>query len=172
LTQQLANPHPARHRVGEPRQRRRQLLEVRAGNAGQLPLQHAADGGLLLFCPILQHVDVMPRQPDAQLRAPDRLRQDAVRIVPERLLDDVQRPDLQRLGHHLRPRKPLPERCRPQLHIPRLDGVGHLPLRPPEESRRFPNLLTVLRLAVALECKVTDFVRVFDKTDLPSILPK
>jgi len=52
---------------------------MRAGDAVQLPLQYAADGGLLLVCPIVQHVDVMPRQPDAQLRAPDRLRQDAVR---------------------------------------------------------------------------------------------
>lgn len=37
---------------------------------------------------------------------------------------------------------------------------------------QLPNLLTVLRLAVALECKVTDLVRVFNKTDLQSILPK
>jgi hypothetical protein len=37
---------------------------------------------------------------------------------------------------------------------------------------QFPNLLTVLRLAVAMECKVTELVRVFDKTDLPSMLPK
>jgi hypothetical protein len=63
-----------RHRLGEPRQRRRQLLHMRAGDPIQLPLQHTADGGLLLFRPILQHVDVMPRQPDAQLRCPDYLR--------------------------------------------------------------------------------------------------
>jgi hypothetical protein len=37
---------------------------------------------------------------------------------------------------------------------------------------QFPNLLTVLRLAVAMECKVTELVRVFDKTDHPSMLPK
>ena len=37
---------------------------------------------------------------------------------------------------------------------------------------QFPNLLTVLRLAVALECKVTDLVRVFDQTDLEAILSK
>jgi len=35
---------------------------------------------------------------------------------------------------------------------------------------QFPNLLTVFRLAVALECTVTDFVRVFAKADLPSVL--
>jgi hypothetical protein len=37
---------------------------------------------------------------------------------------------------------------------------------------QFPNFMTVLRLAVALECKVTDLVRVFDKPDLAAILPK
>ena len=41
-----------------------------------------------------------------------------------------------------------------------------------ESGAKFPNLLTVLRLAVALECKVMALVGVFDKTDLPSILPK
>ncbi|HXA15581.1 MAG TPA: hypothetical protein VN380_01205 [Thermoanaerobaculia bacterium] len=105
----------------------------------QLSFQHAADGGLLLVCPIVQHVDVMPRQPHAQLRAPDRLRQDAIRIVPERLFDDVHRPDLQRLGHHLRPRKPLPQRRRPQLDFTRGNSLGHLSPRPPEEPLRLHN---------------------------------
>jgi transcriptional regulator with XRE-family HTH domain len=41
-----------------------------------------------------------------------------------------------------------------------------------ESGVKFPNLLTVLRLAAALECKATDLVRVFDKSDLTSILPK
>jgi DNA-binding Xre family transcriptional regulator len=41
-----------------------------------------------------------------------------------------------------------------------------------EVGIKFPNLLTVLRLAAALECKVTDLVRVFDKTELRSILPR
>ncbi len=41
-----------------------------------------------------------------------------------------------------------------------------------ESGAKFPNLLTVLRLAVALECKVMNLVGVFDKTDLPSILPE
>jgi len=40
-----------------------------------------------------------------------------------------------------------------------------------ESGVKFPNLLTVLRLAVALECKVTELVRVFDKSDLSSLLP-
>jgi transcriptional regulator with XRE-family HTH domain len=37
---------------------------------------------------------------------------------------------------------------------------------------QFPNLLTVLRLAVALECKVVELVGVFDKAELASILSK
>jgi transcriptional regulator with XRE-family HTH domain len=41
-----------------------------------------------------------------------------------------------------------------------------------ESGVKFPNLLTVLRLATALECKVIELVGVFDKTDLRSLLPK
>ncbi len=51
-------------------------------------------------------------------------------------------------------------------------GIPQTHVSAMEVGIKFPNLLTVLRLAVALECKVTDLVRVFDKTDLPSILPK
>jgi kynurenine formamidase len=132
------SPRPS-HRLGETRQRRRQLLDVRTGEAIQLPSQHAADCRLLLIGAILQHIDVMPRQPHAQLRASDRLRQDAVRIIPKRLFDHVQRPDFQRLGRHLRPRKPLPHRRRPQFDLPRLNGLGHPLPRPPEERRRLRN---------------------------------
>jgi transcriptional regulator with XRE-family HTH domain len=39
-----------------------------------------------------------------------------------------------------------------------------------ESGVKFPNLLTVLRLAAALDCKVTELVRVFDAADLPSLL--
>jgi transcriptional regulator with XRE-family HTH domain len=41
-----------------------------------------------------------------------------------------------------------------------------------ENGFAVPSLTTVLRIAVALDCKVTALVSVFDKTDLPSILPK
>lgn len=40
-----------------------------------------------------------------------------------------------------------------------------------ERGLKVPSLTTVLRLAVALDCKVTELVSVFDKTDLPSIMP-
>ena len=35
-----------------------------------------------------------------------------------------------------------------------------------------PSLTTLIRLAVALECKVTDLVSIFNKTDLRALLPK
>lgn len=51
-------------------------------------------------------------------------------------------------------------------------GIPQTHVSAMEVGIKFPNLLTVLRLAAALECKVTDLVRVFDKTDLEAILPK
>ena len=41
-----------------------------------------------------------------------------------------------------------------------------------ENGFAVPSLTTILRLAVALDCKVTALTSVFDKVDLPSILPK
>ena len=41
-----------------------------------------------------------------------------------------------------------------------------------ENGFAVPSLTTVLRIAVALDCKVTELVSVFDKTDLPAILPR
>jgi len=41
-----------------------------------------------------------------------------------------------------------------------------------ERGLKVPSLTTILRLAVALGCKVTEMVSIFDKTDLPSIVPR
>jgi transcriptional regulator with XRE-family HTH domain len=41
-----------------------------------------------------------------------------------------------------------------------------------ERGLKVPSLTTILRLAVALGCKVTELVSIFDKTNLPSILPE
>jgi transcriptional regulator with XRE-family HTH domain len=41
-----------------------------------------------------------------------------------------------------------------------------------EHGIKVPSLTTIVRLAVALECKVTDLVRGFDKADLRSLLPR
>jgi transcriptional regulator with XRE-family HTH domain len=51
-------------------------------------------------------------------------------------------------------------------------GIPQTHVSAMELGVQFPNLLTILRLAIALECKVTTLVRVFDNADLPSIVPK
>lgn len=40
-----------------------------------------------------------------------------------------------------------------------------------EWGDRVPNLLMMIRLAKALECRVSDLTRVFDREDLAAILP-
>lgn len=51
-------------------------------------------------------------------------------------------------------------------------ACGTIRKRRLRRGSRSPMLVTILRLAVALECKVTDLVAVFDKADLPKILAK
>ena len=41
-----------------------------------------------------------------------------------------------------------------------------------ERGLKVPSLTTVLRLAIALDCKVTDLVGIFDKADVRSLLSK
>jgi len=41
-----------------------------------------------------------------------------------------------------------------------------------ERGGRMPTLNTMIRLALALDCKVTDLVSPFSKTELASFLPK
>lgn len=41
-----------------------------------------------------------------------------------------------------------------------------------ENGSRAPNLVTMVRLSSALECKVSALVSVFDKEDLAKLLPK
>lgn len=50
-------------------------------------------------------------------------------------------------------------------------GLPHTHVSAMERGIKLPNLLTLLRLAVALDCKVAKLVRVFDETALSSILP-
>jgi transcriptional regulator with XRE-family HTH domain len=49
-------------------------------------------------------------------------------------------------------------------------GLPHTHISAMERGIKLPNLLTLLRLAVALDCKVAKLVRVFDDTKLASIL--
>jgi len=51
-------------------------------------------------------------------------------------------------------------------------GLPHTHISAMERGIKLPNLLTLLRLAVALDCKVAKLVRVFDETELSSILSK
>jgi transcriptional regulator with XRE-family HTH domain len=41
-----------------------------------------------------------------------------------------------------------------------------------EHGLKVPSLTTIIRIAVALDCKVMDLVGAFDKTDLRRLLPK
>lgn len=52
--------------------------------------------------------------------------------------------------------------------IPR--GSPHTHVSAIERGVKLPTLLTVLRLAVALQCKATALVTVFDRADLDAIV--
>jgi transcriptional regulator with XRE-family HTH domain len=57
-----------------------------------------------------------------------------------------------------------------QAELSARSGFAQARISELERGARMPNLVTILRLAVALECKVTDLVGAFDKIDLPSML--
>jgi transcriptional regulator with XRE-family HTH domain len=51
-------------------------------------------------------------------------------------------------------------------------GIAQTHVSDIELGFKLPNLLTVIRLAIALECKVVELTSVFDKTGLSALLPK
>jgi transcriptional regulator with XRE-family HTH domain len=51
-------------------------------------------------------------------------------------------------------------------------GIAQTHVSDIELGFKLPNLLTVVRLAIALECKVVELTSVFDKTGLSALLPK
>lgn len=53
-----------------------------------------------------------------------------------------------------------------------LAGMSYTYISDMERGLRVPSLTTIIRLAVALDCKVTDLVGMFDKKNLRSLLPK
>ena len=53
-----------------------------------------------------------------------------------------------------------------------LAGMSYTYISDMERGLRVPTLTTVIRLAVALDCKVMDLVGVFDKTNLRALVPK
>lgn len=59
-----------------------------------------------------------------------------------------------------------------QVDLSERSGFSQARISELERGARMPNLVTILRLALALDCKVMDLVGVFDKTDLRPLLPK
>ena len=59
-----------------------------------------------------------------------------------------------------------------QQALAELVGIPQTHVSAMELGAKVPNLMTILRLAVALDCKVMDLVGVFDKGDLRELLPK
>jgi transcriptional regulator with XRE-family HTH domain len=59
-----------------------------------------------------------------------------------------------------------------QQQLSEIAGMSEAYISNLEHGLKVPSLTTVLRLAVALDCKVTDFVGVFDKADLHALLPQ
>jgi len=53
-----------------------------------------------------------------------------------------------------------------------LAGMSYTYISDMERGLRVPTLTTVIRLAVALDCKVTDLVGMFDKKNLRSLVKK
>ena len=51
-------------------------------------------------------------------------------------------------------------------------GLPHTHISAMERGIKLPNLVTLLRLAVALECKAAKLVGVFDEADLAGIVGK
>src|SRR4051794_17255479 len=51
-------------------------------------------------------------------------------------------------------------------------GIAQTHVSDIELGFKLPNLLTVVRLALALDCQVVELTSVFDKTGLLSLLPK
>jgi transcriptional regulator with XRE-family HTH domain len=64
------------------------------------------------------------------------------------------------------------ERGLTQRDVAAASGLTDAYISNVENGFAVPSLTTVLRLAVALGCKVTELVAIFDETDLPTILPK
>lgn len=59
-----------------------------------------------------------------------------------------------------------------QQDLARTAGMSEAYISNMEHGLKVPSLTTILRLAVALDCKVMDLVGVFDKSDIASLLPK
>ena len=59
-----------------------------------------------------------------------------------------------------------------QVHLSERSGFPQSHISELENGSRMPTLLSLVRLAVALDCKVTDLISPFNKADLPALLRK
>ena len=64
------------------------------------------------------------------------------------------------------------KRALTQHALAELAGMSLTSLNNLEHGLKVPSLTTILRLAVALNCKVMDLVGAYDKTDIRPLLPK
>lgn len=73
-------------------------------------------------------------------------------------------------GEHLR--EVRTKRGMTQVELAQRCGFPQARISELERDGAAPNLVTILRLAVALECKPTDLVAVFNDEDVARLLPK
>ena len=59
-----------------------------------------------------------------------------------------------------------------QVALAEVTGFPQSHVSQMERGEKLPQLATLIRLAVALDCKLTALVKVFDKEDLSELLPK
>ena len=64
------------------------------------------------------------------------------------------------------------QRGQTQRSLGDLMGMTHPYISEMERGLKVPSLTTIIRLAVALECEVTDLVDVFTGRDLRKLIPK
>jgi transcriptional regulator with XRE-family HTH domain len=63
------------------------------------------------------------------------------------------------------------QRGETQRSLAELIGSTHPYISQMERGLKVPSLTTIVRLAIALRCKVTDLVGVFNKHDLAKLVP-
>ena len=73
-------------------------------------------------------------------------------------------------GEHLRELRT--KRGFTQVELAEMTGIPQNHISTIERGAKLPTLGTLIRFAAALGCKVSTLVRVFDKEDLGSLLPK
>lgn len=59
-----------------------------------------------------------------------------------------------------------------QAELARIAGMSEAYISNMEHGLKVPSLTTILRLAVALNCKVMDLVGAYDKTDIRSLIER